>query len=104
MCITTEPLVSLIYFMTIENEYFICAYTYRISFFFNRCRDYGSIGDPPGYFNNHVWPGYLRDKKLAESLTNPTVCESQFLSLSLSLSACATVYVHVWLVNAYVLV
>lgn len=28
-------------------------------------RDYGPLSDPPHYFEEHVWPAYMRDLKVA---------------------------------------
>ncbi|XP_064390558.1 nicotinamide riboside kinase 1-like isoform X1 [Halichondria panicea] len=30
-------------------------------------RDYGECTDPPGYLEQHVWPGYLRELEIARS-------------------------------------
>ena len=38
-------------------------------------RDYGECTDPPGYLEQHVWPGYLRELEIARSCSQNVNCK-----------------------------
>lgn len=51
-----RPLLDVAYFLTLDHD------TMRDR---RSLRDYGAFHDPAGYFNECVWPGYMRDLKVA---------------------------------------
>lgn len=59
-------------FNTSSVTIFVVVFFVKLMFSYS-CRNYGPLPDPSGYYDNHVWPAYLRDKKVAESLINPPV-------------------------------
>ena len=56
-------------------------------------RDYGMYKDPPGYFQHHVWPGYIRELDAVKTFNNITICKSYIANTHIQLSMCIIIII-----------
>ncbi len=57
------------------KHFFDTLFTYHFIVIPHSARDYGEYADPPGYLEQHVWPGYLRELEMARSCSPNVNCK-----------------------------